>query len=113
MTTGAALTPDTLVMVRAGWHSHFGGNVRFADLRELAWRSSSGEIRARGQTSRLSARMWCTALLTGGLDVERCQHAPGEHEVLVYIVSGDQPELYEQLVAAAVAIQLKTSEGNT
>jgi hypothetical protein len=102
MTTAAALTPDTLVMVRAGWRSHFGGNVRFADLRELAWRSSSGEIQARGRTSRLSAKIWCTALLSGGLDVDRCQHAPGEHEVLVYIVKPDQPHLFEQLAALVI-----------
>ncbi|HEX4050583.1 MAG TPA: hypothetical protein VHY19_06890 [Steroidobacteraceae bacterium] len=40
--------------------------------------------------------MWCTAFLTGpGLGLDHPRHSPGEHEVLVYIVRGDNPELFE------------------
>ena len=79
------------MMVRLNQRSMQGGMVSLSEVRDLRWRRV-------GKVARLFARVWCNLMQAGAVHHD-CEGGP--HDTLVRIVKADNPELFEQVAAAA------------
>jgi hypothetical protein len=92
----AAVTPETLVVVRRHWNDWVSGEVKYQDLRDFHWRDSSGGVGQRSPRPMLYARMFCNALISGSVS-HSCEHGPPPHDILVCITKSDNRKIFPAL----------------
>lgn len=92
----APLDDSTVVDVRRHWNDYVTGTVALRDLRDFHWRRESGGVNKSSPRPMLYARMWCDALIDGGVS-HSCRHGEGPHQILVCITKRSNAKIFRQL----------------